>query len=87
MARGFASLTPEQRIAVAAQGGKAVAKGNRAFSRDPALAASAGRKGGVAVPDAKRSFSTNPELAREAGRKGGLKRWPPKGAAAPEAAE
>lgn len=79
MPRGFLSLSPEQRKAVAASGGKAVQKANRAFSQDHELARAAGKKGGVAVPGAKRSFSTNQELARESGRKGGRNRWKGKG--------
>lgn len=44
--RGFASLTPEQRRAVAAKGGKAVPPEKRSFSQSSELAASAGKKGG-----------------------------------------
>lgn len=43
----------------------------RSFSRNPELAAEAGRKGGQSVPDEKRSFSQDPTLAAQAGRKGG----------------
>lgn len=44
--RGFASLTPDQRRAVAAKGGKAVPPEKRSFSVNSALAAAAGKKGG-----------------------------------------
>ncbi|MCC2104444.1 MAG: stress-induced protein, partial [Hyphomicrobiales bacterium] len=40
-------------------------------SKNPDLAAAAGRKGGTQVDPAKRSFARNPQLASEAGRKGG----------------
>jgi len=44
--RGFASMSPERRAAIASMGGKAVKPENRAFARDLGLASSAGRKGG-----------------------------------------
>jgi len=44
--RGFASLSPERRREIAAQGGAAVKPENRSFSRDRGLAAGAGSKGG-----------------------------------------
>lgn len=44
--RGFASLSRQRRQLIAASGGSAVAPQNRAFARDRALAARAGRIGG-----------------------------------------
>jgi len=44
--RGFASMSPERRAAIASMGGKAVKPENRAFARDLGLASSAGRIGG-----------------------------------------
>lgn len=73
MPRGFAAMSLEKRRAIAAMGGKAVSKEKRSFSRDPALAKSAGAKGGRNIPPEKRSFSVNPQLASERGRKGGEK--------------
>jgi general stress protein YciG len=68
--RGFASMDLEKRRAIASKGGQSVPQERRSFSRNPELAAEAGRKGGKRVDPAKRSFSTNPALASEAGRKG-----------------
>jgi len=45
--RGFARLSPERRREIAAMGGKSVEPQERAFSKDPGLAARAGRAGGV----------------------------------------
>jgi general stress protein YciG len=64
-------MSPEQRQAIAAKGGRAVPAASRSFN-NPALAAEAGRKGGRAIPATKRAFSTDRALAAEAGRKGGL---------------
>jgi general stress protein YciG len=69
--RGFASMSPEKRAAIARMGGKAVKPENRAFSKNRALASNAGKKGGLSVRPDKRSFSTNRKLASEAGKKGG----------------
>jgi len=69
---GFASMSPERRREISAKGGKNVPDAKRSFSKDPDLAAAAGRKGGIVTPPETRSFSTNRELAAEAGRKGGL---------------
>lgn len=69
--RGFASMTPEQRQAIARKGGQSVPDEKRSFSRDPELAARAGKKGGKSVRPENRSFSRNPELASIAGKKGG----------------
>ena len=67
--RGFAALTPEQRIAVSRKGGSAVNAQDRAFSRDAHLARSAGEKGGKLVPADKRTFSRDRTLAQLAGKK------------------
>ena len=56
---------------IASKGGQSVPDDKRSFSRDPTLAAKAGRKGGQNVPHEKRSFSQDHALAAEAGRKGG----------------
>jgi general stress protein YciG len=69
--RGFATLTPERRREVASAGGKAVAAESRSFSRDKALAKSAGKKGGQNRDPDSRSFSTDAKLARSAGSRGG----------------
>lgn len=44
--RGFAAMSPERRREIAAKGGRSVEPQERSFSRDPALAARAGRIGG-----------------------------------------
>lgn len=46
--RGFASMSPEKRKAIAQKGGQSVSKENRSFSTNRDLAACAGRKGGSA---------------------------------------
>lgn len=46
--RGFASMAPELRRAIATKGGKAVPAEKRAFAQDRRLASEAGRKGGQA---------------------------------------
>ena len=69
--RGFAAMDEKKQQQIASKGGKSVAPEDRSFSKDPALAAEAGRKGGKAVAPGDRSFSRHPELAAEAGRKGG----------------
>jgi general stress protein YciG len=71
--RGFASMSPEKRAAIASMGGKAVKPENRAFSKNRTLASSAGKKGGVSVRPDRRSFSTDRKLASDAGKKGGSK--------------
>jgi general stress protein YciG len=43
--RGFASMTKEQRVAIAKLGGAAVPAHKRSFSQDRKLAAEAGRAG------------------------------------------
>jgi len=69
--RGFASMDPEKRRAVARKGGENVPHEKRSFSQNSELAALAGRKGGQNVSPSKRSFSKDASLASEAGRKGG----------------
>ena len=69
--RGFASMSPEKRAAIARMGGKAVKPENRSFSKNADLASTAGRKGGSSVKKEKRAFSLNRQLASEAGKKGG----------------
>lgn len=46
--KGFAAMDPDKVRAIASKGGKAVPPERRSFSRDRALATSAGRKGGLA---------------------------------------
>ena len=46
--RGFASMAPAKRVAIAKKGGASVNPANRSFSKDRQLAADAGRKGGQA---------------------------------------
>lgn len=69
--RGFAAMDEKKQQEIASKGGQSVAPADRSFSRNPALAAAAGRKGGKAVAPEDRSFSRNHELATQAGRKGG----------------
>jgi general stress protein YciG len=52
--RGFASMSPEKRREIASLGGKSIPAERRSFSRDPELAAAAGRKGGLARAAARR---------------------------------
>lgn len=70
--KGFASLSPEERIRISRLGGNSVPKEKRSFFRNRKLASDAGRKGGMAVSDNNRSFFKDRELAAAAGRKGGL---------------
>ncbi len=80
--RGFAAMDRAKQRAIASKGGQSVPSEKRSFSRDPELAAEAGRKGGQSVAPQARSFSQNRELAAEAGRKGGEARsgaQPPEG--------
>ncbi len=46
--RGFACLTPEQRLETARKGGAAVPAAKRSFAKNRELAVIAGRKGGKA---------------------------------------
>lgn len=70
--RGFATMSKEQRCAIAALGGAAVPNEKRSFAVNPDLAREAGRKGGLAISPDKRAFSQDHDLAARAGRKGGL---------------
>lgn len=72
--RGFASMDPEKRRAIASKGGSSVPSEKRAFSIDRELAAVAGRKGGSALNNEDRGFSKDRALASEAGRKGAVAR-------------
>lgn len=47
--RGFAAMDPDRRREVARKGGASVPNDKRSFSRDPALAARAGKVGGSAT--------------------------------------
>jgi general stress protein YciG len=69
--RGFASMDPEKRRAIASMGGKSVPAESRSFSQNTDLASKAGRKGGRSVAPENRSFSKDPALASAAGAKGG----------------
>ena len=64
--RGLACLSAERRREIARLGGKAVPADKRAFSRDAALASSAGRVGGASVAPEQRMFHQDPALARRA---------------------
>ncbi|MFC4166062.1 con-10 family general stress protein [Teichococcus aestuarii] len=66
--RGFASMDSDRQHEIASRGGQSVPPGQRSFSRDPALAAEAGRKGGQKSGG---NFANNPQRASEAGQKGG----------------
>ena len=66
--RGFASMDQARQRDIARQGGESVPPEKRSFSRNPALAAEAGRKGGRQSGG---NFARNRERAAEAGRKGG----------------
>jgi general stress protein YciG len=63
----LAKRSVSERRAIARQGGKAVPKHKRSFSRNRSLAVAAGAKGGGAVPAEKRSFFTDRALASKAG--------------------
>jgi uncharacterized protein len=69
--RGFASMDRERQRQIASKGGESVPAAKRSFSKNPQLAAEAGRKGGRSVPATARSFARDPSLAAAAGRKGG----------------
>lgn len=66
--RGFASMDSDRQHEIASKGGQSVPPARRSFSRDPALAAEAGRKGGQASGG---NFAQDRQRAAEAGRKGG----------------
>jgi uncharacterized protein len=84
-ARGFASMDRERQRQIASKGGESVPAAKRSFSKDPGLAAEAGRKGGRSVPAASRSFARDPSLAASAGRKGGQASHSGRDAPSPEA--
>ena len=69
--RGFAAMDQQKQREIASKGGQSVPSEKRSFSKDPGLAAQAGRKGGQSVSPQARSFSQNRALAAKAGRKGG----------------
>jgi general stress protein YciG len=69
--RGFATMDPVKRRAIASMGGKSVPVEKRSFSQSRELAAAAGRKGGQSVDPKNRAFSKDHKLASEAGAKGG----------------
>lgn len=58
--RGFASMTLEQRRAIASKGGKSVPSNKRSFSQNPQLAAEAGRKGGQGSSSRKKAVTVEP---------------------------
>jgi general stress protein YciG len=62
--RGFAAMSPEQRRAIAAKGGKTAHEKGKAFKFDSEKAREAGKIGG-------RSVSGNKDHMAEIGRKGG----------------
>lgn len=64
-------MSPERQREIASMGGKSVSPDKRSFSKDPNLAAQAGRRGGSSVQPENRSFSKDRDLARRAGRIGG----------------
>ena len=68
---GFAAMSPEKHRQIASRGGASVSPENRSFSKDPALASTAGRKGGASVHPEDRAFKRDRKLASNAGRKGG----------------
>ncbi len=57
--RGFASMDREKQRQIASKGGQSVPPEERSFSKDPALAASAGRKGGQASHGVRAQGSMN----------------------------
>ena len=69
--RGFAAMDKAKQRAIASKGGQSVPGDKRSFSRNPDLAAEAGRKGGKSLSPDARSFSQDRSLAAIAGRKGG----------------
>lgn len=72
--RGFASMDPEKRRAIASKGGKAAHAQGSAHEFTPEEARAAGRKGGEAAHARGHAHEFTPEEAREAGRKGGMAR-------------
>ena len=72
--RGFASMDPAKRRAIASMGGKAVQATGKAHRFNTEEAREAGRKGGTVAAAKGTAHRFNSEEAREAGRKGGKKR-------------
>jgi general stress protein YciG len=72
--RGFASMDPEKRRAIASKGGKAAHAQGSAHEFTPEEARIAGRKGGEAAHARGTAHQFTPVEAREAGRKGGQAR-------------
>ena len=64
--RGFAAMDQVKQRQIASKGGQSVPSEKRSFSKDPELAAEAGRKGGQSVSPQARSFSQNRNLAAKA---------------------
>ncbi len=64
--RGLACLSPERRREIASMGGRSVPPEKRAFARDVALAAEAGRVGGGSATPENRMFHKDNDLARRA---------------------
>lgn len=65
--RGFAKLSPERRRQIASKGGASVEPQERAFSRDPALAARAGRLGGEIRGRARTRMTSEADLSQAQG--------------------
>jgi general stress protein YciG len=80
-------MDEERQREIARKGGRSVPAESRSFSKDAALASSAGRKGGQSVPASERTFSKNPALAARAGRKGGQASGVARGRGSREAAD
>jgi general stress protein YciG len=72
--RGFASMDPVKRRAIASKGGKAAHAQGSAHEFTPEEARIAGRKGGEAAHARGTAHQFTSEEAREAGRKGGQAR-------------
>lgn len=63
-------MSPEKRREIARLGGSAVPAAKRSFSRDPDLAATAGKKGGSNLQSEHRALARDRQLASRAGRRG-----------------
>jgi general stress protein YciG len=72
--RGFASMSPEKRIAIARKGGQSVPNEKRSFSLSAKLAKEAGAKGGKNVAPDKRAYALDNDLALQAAQKAAAKR-------------
>lgn len=71
---GFAIMSKERHLEIAAMGGRSVPREKRSFFTNRTLATDAGRKGGMSVPAGKRIFSHDRDLAKEASKLGVLAR-------------